>query len=313
MVLVSSTPETVNPTASVCEANQVPCISTVAPWQPYFFGQGGNPETGFNYSFHFFLGLEDIMAVFANMWDQLDTNKQVGGLFPNDGDGNAWGGAFPGFMGSRGYTITDPGRYENLNSDFSSQISAYQNAGVDILTGVPIPPDFTTFWKQALAQGMKPKAASIGKAILFPVAVEALGNDGNNLSSEVWWTPSHPFSDSLLGLSAADVASAYEGSTGRQWTQPIGFAHALFEVAMRAIETAGTGADDLAAAMTSMKIDTVVGSLDWSSGPVKNVAKTPLVGGQWRSAGDGKYNMVVTENTLAPSIPTGGSMEPIFG
>ena len=45
------------------------------------------------------------MAVFANMWDQLDTNKQVGGLFPNDGDGNAWGGAFPGFMGSRGYTI----------------------------------------------------------------------------------------------------------------------------------------------------------------------------------------------------------------
>ena len=313
LVLVSSTPETVNPTASVCEANQVPCISTVAPWQPYFFGQGGNPETGFNYSFHFFWGLEDIMAVFANMWDQLDTNKQVGGLFPNDGDGNAWGGAFPGFMGSRGYTITDPGRYENLNSDFSSQISAYQNAGVDILTGVPIPPDFTTFWKQALAQGMKPKAASIGKAILFPVAVEALGNDGNNLSSEVWWTPSHPFSDSLLGLSAADVASAYEGSTGRQWTQPIGFAHALFEVAMRAIETAGTGADDLAAAMTSMKIDTVVGSLDWTSGPVKNVAKTPLVGGQWRSAGDGKYNMVVTENTLAPSIPTGGSMEPIFG
>ena len=65
--------------------------------------------------------------------------------------------------------------------------------------------------------------------------------------------------------------------------------------------------------MTSMKIDTVVGSLDWTSGPVKNVAKTPLVGGQWRSAGDGKYNMVVTENTLAPSIPTGGSMEPIFG
>ena len=67
---------------------------------------------------------------------------------------------------------------------------------------------------------------------------------------------------------------------------------------MRAIETAGTGADDLAAAMTSMKIDTVVGSLDWTSGPVKNVAKTPLVGGQWRSAGDGKYNMVVTKTRL---------------
>ena len=65
-----------------------------------------------------------------------------------------------------------------------------------------IPPDFTTFWKQALQQGFKPKVASIGKAILFPVAVEALGKDGNNLSSEVWWSPNHPFKSSLTGMSA---------------------------------------------------------------------------------------------------------------
>ena len=45
---------------------------------------------------------------------------------------------------------------------------------IQILTGVVLPPDFTTFWNQALQQGFKPKAASIGKAILFPVAVEAL-------------------------------------------------------------------------------------------------------------------------------------------
>ena len=313
MVLVASTPETTNPTASVCEANQIPCISTVAPWQPYFFGQGGNPETGFNYSYHFFWGLEDLMAVFAGMWNQLDTNKKVGGLFPNDGDGNAWGGAFPGFMGAQGYEVVDPGRYENLNSDFSSQISAFQAAEVDILTGVPIPPDFTTFWKQALAQGMQPKAASIGKAILFPVAVEALGNDGHNLSSEVWWTPSHPFTDSLLGLSAAEVAEAYTASTGRQWTQPIGFAHALFEVAARVLDTAGSGADAAAEALSTLQMDTVVGPLDWSAGPVKNVAKTPLVGGQWRISDAGDYDMVITENALAPNIATQGSMEPIFG
>ena len=56
-----------------------------------------------------------------------------------------------------------------------------------------IPPDFTTFWNQALQQGFKPKVASVGKALLFPVAVEALGKNGNNLSSEVWWSPHHPF------------------------------------------------------------------------------------------------------------------------
>jgi branched-chain amino acid transport system substrate-binding protein len=49
-------------------------------------------------------------------------------------------------------------------------------AECEIVTGVVIPPDFATFWTQAAQQGFRPKAASIGKAILFPSAVEALGD-----------------------------------------------------------------------------------------------------------------------------------------
>ena len=116
LMLVASTPETTNPVATTCEAEEVPVISTVAPWQPYFIGQQGNPgDPGswepFDYSFHFFWGLEDIIAVFTNMWNQLDTNKQVGGLYPNDGDGNAWGDpvvGFPPVLEAQGYTLTDP-------------------------------------------------------------------------------------------------------------------------------------------------------------------------------------------------------------
>ena len=37
----------------------------------------------------------------------------------------------------------------------------------------------------------------------------------------------------------------------------------------------------------------------------KNVAKTPLVGGQWRYK-DGKYDIVITDNKTAPAIPVGG-------
>ncbi|WP_298269846.1 hypothetical protein [uncultured Bradyrhizobium sp.] len=37
-------------------------------------------------------------------------------------------------------------------------------------------------------------------------------------------------------------------------------------------------------------------------------AKTPLVGGQWRLSGD-KYDMVITDNRLAPQIPLGGDMQ----
>ena len=325
-MLVASTPETTNPVATTCEAEEVPVISTVAPWQPYFIGQQGNPgDPGswepFDYSFHFFWGLEDIIAVFTNMWNQLDTNKQVGGLYPNDGDGNAWGDpvvGFPPVLEAQGYTLTDPGRYQNLTDDFTAQINAYKAANCDIVTGVPIPPDFTTFWTQAKQQGFAPKAASIGKAILFPVAVEALGDAGHNLSSEVWWSPSHPFSSSLNGMSAGELAAGYTAATGRQWTQPIGFVHALFEVAKDVFgrtSDAGDG-DAVAETIAATNLNTIVGNVAWNGAGLppfaaRNVAKTPLVGGQWRLKDGGGYDLVIVDNQTAPMIPTGGVMEEI--
>lgn len=314
IMLVASTPETTNPVADQCELNEVPCISTVAPWQPWFFTRGGNPAEGFQYTYHFFWGLEDIIGVFTEMWDSVSTNKQVGGLFPNDGDGNAWGHpelGFPPALAKKGYTLTDPGRYQNLTDDFSSYISAFKSAEAEIVTGVVIPPDFTTFWTQAKQQGFTPKVASVGKALLFPVAVEALGDAGNNLSSEVWWSPSHPFASSLTGASAGELAKSYTAGTGKQWTQPIGFAHALFEIAADVLKRAGGpgNAEVIANALKATKVDTVVGNVDWTSGPVPNVAKTPLVGGQWRLGGDFQYDMVITSNGLAPSIPTGGELQ----
>src|SRR5712691_12809703 len=53
LMLVASTPETTNPVSDQCEVNGTPCISTVAPWQPWFFGRNGKPETGFRSTYHF--------------------------------------------------------------------------------------------------------------------------------------------------------------------------------------------------------------------------------------------------------------------
>jgi branched-chain amino acid transport system substrate-binding protein len=326
LMLVASTPETTNPVATQCEIEEVPCISSVAPWQPYFIGRQGNPSDPaswkpFNYTYHFFWGLEDVIAVFTNMWGQLATNKSVGGLFPNDGDGNAWGDkkvGFPPVLGVQGYRLTDPGRYQNLTDDFTAQISAFKKAECDIITGVVLPPDFTTFWNQALQQGLKPKAASIGKAILFPVAVEALGRNGNNLSSEVWWSPHHPFTSSLTGQSAKQIAEAYETASGKQWTQPIGFIHALFEVAVDALKRSPDVGDGKAVvqSIAATGLDTVVGHISWGNKSLppfaqKNIAKTPLVGGQWRLRDGAKYDIVIVDNKTAPAVPVSGQMQTI--
>jgi branched-chain amino acid transport system substrate-binding protein len=319
LVLVSSTPETTNPVSDTCEASGVPCISSVAPWQPWLIGRGGapGPDPSFEWTYHFFWGLEDVIGTFLAMWDQVETNKIVGGLFPNDGDGNAWGDpevGFPTPLADAGYTLVDPGRYENLNQDFTAQINAFKDAGCELVTGVMIPPDFPTFWKQALQQGFVPKVASIGKALLFPESIEALGDDGVGLTSEVWWSPSHPYSSSLTGQSAADVTAAYTEATGGQWTQPIGFAHALFEVAFAAVTAAGsTEKEAVRDAITSLSLDTIVGTVTWGEGPSPNVAKTKLVGGQWRPADTPTgYDLVIVDNSGNPDVPTAGGVEAII-
>ncbi|MFN7002346.1 MAG: ABC transporter substrate-binding protein [Roseinatronobacter sp.] len=324
LMVVASTPETTNPVATVCEAEGMPVISTKAPWQPWFIGQQGNPGAPdswrpFDFAFHYFWGLEDVIAVFTNMWNQIETNRQVGGLFPNDADGNAWGdpdvGVAPGFAAS-GYTTVDPGRFQNLTDDFTAQINAFRSANAEIVTGVVIPPDFTTFRNQSLQQGFNPKIITVAKAILFPQAVEVLGDAGHNLSSEVWWSPGHPFTSSLTGQSAADLAAAFTAETGRPWTQPIGFVHSLFEVAADVMGRVSDSDDveEIAAAINATALDTIVGRVAWNGDGVppfaaQNVCKTPLVGGQWRRQGDGSFDLVVVDNETAPNIPTGGTME----
>jgi|TARA_B100001142_G_scaffold165177_1_gene165151 branched-chain amino acid transport system substrate-binding protein len=313
IIMAAGTPDTTNPVADQAEINEVPCITTDAPWQPYFFGRGGNPAEGFQSTYHFFWGLEDVIGVFLDLWNQSGAAKKVGGLFPNDADGNAWGDAnlgLPPALSGAGFELTDPGRYQPLSDDFSNQIAAFRDAGCEIVTGVMIPPDFATFWAQAAQQGFNPKVATIGKAILFPSVVESLGARGDGLTSEVWWSPNHPFNSSLTGDSAQALVNEYTAATGRPWTQPIGFRHALFEVVADVVKRTEDLDDQQAitASIAATKLDTIVGMVDWSSGPVKNVSKTPLVGGQWQRDGDA-LDLKVVGNKDHPSIPKTGTLK----
>ena len=64
-------------------------------------------------------------------------------------------------------------------------------------------------------------------------------------------------------------------------------------------------------ALAATNLDTIVGNVAWNGGPknpVKNVVRTPLVGGQWQ-LDSGAPELIVTNNSEAPEIPVGGEMK----
>jgi branched-chain amino acid transport system substrate-binding protein len=312
LIVASATPDTTNPVADQAEVNEVPCITTNCPWQPYFFGRNGNPKKGFIWTYHFFWGLEDVIAAFLALWEGQPTNKVIGGLFPNDADGNAWGDpqrGLPPALAQAGYKLIDPGRYQVMNNDFTSQITRFKEAGAQIVTGNMIPPDFATFWSQAAQQNFHPKIVTIGKALLFPSVVNSLGPRGNGLSSEIWWTPNYPFKSALTGQSAQQLTDEYTSATKRPWSQPIGYQHALFEVAIDVLKrTKSIDPKSILNAIVGTDYGSIVGPVRWTGQPVKNVSKTPLVAGQWQRSGD-SFELVITANKPAPQIPIGGKLE----
>lgn len=313
MVLTAGTPETANPVSDTCELNGVPCVSTVVPWQSWFFGRHGNPARGFDWTYHFFWGLEDVIAAYTSGWKSVRTDHVVGGLFPNDVDGNAWGDpkiGFPGPLKEQGFQLIDPGRFQDGTQDFSAQISAFKSGRTDIITGVVIPPDAKTFLTQAHQQGLRPKVITLGKALLFPSTIDALEDLGDGLSTEYWWGPPYPFSSSLTGQSAKALAAAFEASTQQQWSQPIGFSHALFEVAADTLRrTRSLKASDLRDALVATRLHTVVGPVAWGGkGPMRNVSKTPLVLGQWNKGTHYRHELTIVNNVGKANIPVGASL-----
>jgi branched-chain amino acid transport system substrate-binding protein len=320
LMLVSSTPITTNPVSDVCEANGMPCIVTDVPWQAWFFGRKGDPKNPFKWTYQFFWGLEDIIGVFMDMWSQIKTNKVVGAIYPNDPDGNAWGdkkNGFPPPLHKAGYTLIDPGRYPEPNDDFSSQIAKFKKAKAQIVSGVPLPPDGVTFIKQSLQQGLRPIAATVARAFLFPSDIQALGKLGNGVSTELWWHPGSPYSSSLTKQTAAQVAAQWTKQTKKQWTQPVGSSHALFEVAANVLARTAN-IDDKNSIMDAVKatdLRTVFGHITWKAGPpqnpVANVSKTKLAGAQWRKGKQYPYEITVVSNKEIPALKRQGKLEPI--
>jgi branched-chain amino acid transport system substrate-binding protein len=307
IMLAASTPATTNPVADVCEASGVPCVTTLTPWDSWFFGRGASMATEFDWTYHFYWGSSDVQSVFLDMWDSIPTNRVVGALWGDDTDGRNWGDPAAGLLvaaASRGYDVVDPGLYTPGQADFSTTIDRFVDAGAEVLVGIPTPLEFTAFWQQAAERGFRPRVATIARALLFPNVVAGLGPLGEGLALAAGWTPTYPYVSSLTGQTAAELAQEFTELTGETWIQPLGFVHALFEVAVAALAGADSPDDreGIAARLAQLELDTVVGRLSWASRDVRNVAASPVVGGQWRII-DGRPEAVVVSNARALSVP----------
>ncbi|MGE5291907.1 MAG: ABC transporter substrate-binding protein [Micromonosporaceae bacterium] len=315
MILTTSTPETTNPVAGVCQAQGVPCLSTVVPWESWYAGLGGNPEQPtkkFQYTTMFFFGLKEFQGTFAPMWNRVKTNKVIACQYPNDADGNAFRNGFIPLIKESGYTALDGGAYTDLTTDYSSMISKFKSKNAELFSNCPLPPDFNTFWKQASQQGWKPKLATVAKVLLFPADTVALGPLVNNIATDSWWGPFRPNKSSLTGQSAKDLSAAYEASTGNQWVQSIGSTYSLFEVAKEAFNAVDDPHDKAAVAnaLHNVNYTGMCGPLNFAGGPAPGVGIIKPIGVQWKKGTKFPFEMQVVDNSLDPSVPISANLEP---
>lgn len=311
IVLVSSTPETVNPVADACEAGGVPCISSVAPWEAIYFGRGAKPgePSPFKWTYHFSFGASDFAPLYADQWSKIETNKKVGMLIPNDADGAAIrANLFPA-LEKLGFTVIDGGPYQNGITDFSAQIATFREAGIEIFNTFPFPPDLPVFWRQAAQKSLaqQVKIVQLAKAGLFEAEMEVLGTLGHRMASGAYWHRAFPFTSPVTGKTCAELADGFEAASNKPWSPQVGAQMALFDVAIEALKTSGSPKDKsaVAAAISKLSVETATGVVDFNKGPVPNIALTGLVGTQWLQDEGGRFpfKLEVTSNALIPQVP----------
>ncbi|CCM78070.1 ABC transporter substrate-binding protein [Rhizobium mesoamericanum] len=317
LMLAVSTPETINPVADACEASGIPCLSTVMPWEAWYFGRGAKPgaPSPFKWTYHFGFGVEEFHKAYVSQWNLIETNKKVGVMYPNDADGNAIRAHLAPALAKAGFTIIDPGAYETGTTDFSAQIALFRQEGVEIFNSFPIPPDFAAFWRQAAQQGLTQqiKICQVAKTGLFPSDIEALGDLGMNIGSAAYWHKAFPYKSTLTGVSGTELADGYETASGKQWTQQLGASLALLDAGFDALKASADvkSKEAVAKAISTLKTTTIAGKVDFTSGPVANVSPGPIIGTQWVKAPEGSkfaLDYVVTENATDPNVPVGAKL-----
>ena len=309
LMVAIQTPETVNPVSAVAERYGVPCVAIQAPVDAV----AANRDK-YEWTFHAFWTIDKVYEQYRALWTAAGyapgSGAKIGIAFANDADGTAWYNVFKERIKEDGYVLVDPGQYPSGTTDFTSYVSQYKQAGIDILSGTNIPPDFLNLFNEVIKQGVEVGCVTMGKCCLLEGDVGALGNElAEGIMTEVWWAPTNPYTSALTGMSCSALGEKYsKDNGGRAMPQPAGYGYAALELAVEAFQKAGT--------TDKAKVRDALGQMDTTTivGPIKydqtmgglTYGDTVIGGGQWQMV-DGKLTLIVIDNTVYPEVPTTGS------
>lgn len=302
ILIASHTSETVNSVVAAAERNKIPCITTDAPVETVL---AAGP---FTWSFHTFWTIKTLTDANIDVLDEQETNKKVGIVFSNSIEGIAMSKDMAAALKARGYEVVDPGRFPVNTKDYTSLISKYKQENCDIILGNMMAPDFAVMIKQFHQQGYVPKMLVMGQAVLFASSVEALGELGNGVISEVWWSDLHPFKSSITGLTSAQLCESFSKETGKQPTPSVGYKHANIEILVDVLKRAQTlDRDKIREAIAATDMDTIVGHVKFND---QHYAETNVVMGQWVKGKNWPWEQTIISNKRGTEIPL--SKEPVL-
>ena len=313
LVSAFATPETVNPVADQCELNGMPCVTNDDPLESYFFGRHGDPKKGFEWTYNFFFAGSGALGAMMAAWSKVPSNKVLGVLWANDDDGRVFAKVMPPALVKNGFKVVDPGRFDLPANNFSPEIAAFKAENVEIVLAVVPGPDFTVFLNQAAQQGLKPKIMTAGKVGEFPQGVYPYGDRAINMVTEVWWSKYHPYASGLTGQSSMEYATEYEKNADKQAAMALGFRHSLIEVAVDTLKRSQKIDDPelIRDALRATDYKSIVGPINFRTGPFPNTSETKCVAGQWRKGKKWPLELLIVDNSLAPDVPTQGMPEPM--
>jgi len=294
-----------DPTTAKATEYGVPSIVGGGPFEPWYHGSQQNVAPPYTWFSGFAIGepqpaprdvpgytMVDTWFLYMDAVGALDNTNGIAGLFASqDSDGTGWYQAFPGLMEDYGLTVIGVdeqlGFFPMSTTDYSSIVTAWKDADVEILWGNCPGAHFGDLIAECYAQDFEPKICLAARAALFPNDVESWGTTpplGYGVGCEVWWSPAYQVSDGFVGIgdrTAQSLADDWTSQAGNPaLNRVIGTGYAETQVMLNAIHEAGSlDGDAINDALAATDMQTLTGWVNFDA--TTHFSATPLAFGQW--------------------------------